>query len=291
MNLWSALRSRVALLAPLDRDPLARRDPAFIDQELQWLGPLTDAWYRPRIEGLEHIPDGPSLIVGMHNGGTMSPDMFTTMVAFWRRFGSARPAYGLAHDDVFRSRPLAAWLGKLGAVPAHQRNARALVERGASVLVYPGGDLDAFKPWRERHRVKFGERVGFVRTALATGVPIVPVVSVGAHETIAVLTDGQRIVRALGLSALTRAKVMPVMLCLPWGVWVGPWEAHLPMPSALHIRVLPPLKVELPPSAIDDERALATVRDQVQAAMQAEVDRLVAAGGFGVRARLRQLIG
>jgi hypothetical protein len=41
----------------------------------------------------------------------------------------------------------------------------------------------------------FGDRRGFVRLALRTQVPVVPAVSVGAHETLVVLTRGERLFR------------------------------------------------------------------------------------------------
>jgi 1-acyl-sn-glycerol-3-phosphate acyltransferase len=278
-----------ALAQPLGPDPLEWRDPGFILGELPLLGALIDRWFAPDVEGLEHLPQGPSLVVGTHNGGTLAPDMFTLMVACWRRFGVELPAYGLAHDQVFNMPVVGRWIARLGAVPARQRNARALLDRGATVLVYPGGDLDAFKPWRERHLVKFGDRTGFIRTAVAAGVPIVPVVSVGAHETVRVLTDGRDLARRLGLKALFRFEVLPVMLCLPWGVWVGAFETHLPAPSKIRIRMLPPIDLGLPPEAAGDEAAVLAARERVRATMQEALDGLVAEGHFGVRARFAEL--
>jgi 1-acyl-sn-glycerol-3-phosphate acyltransferase len=177
-------------------------------------------------------------------------------------------------------------MSRLGAVPARRGLAQAALARGAKVLVYPGGDLDTFKPYRDRHRVTFGDRKGFVRTAIAAGVPIVPVVSVGAHETLRVLTDGRRLAHALGLHRLLRVEVVPVMLCLPWGLWVGAWETHIPLPSRLRIRVLPPLRFEVPREAANDDAVVTRARDVVAATMQRALDALVAEGGFGVRMRL-----
>jgi 1-acyl-sn-glycerol-3-phosphate acyltransferase len=51
------------------------------------------------------------------------------------------------------------------------------------VLVYPGGDWEAHRPSWHGTRVEFAGREGFVRLALATGVPICPVVSIGGQET------------------------------------------------------------------------------------------------------------
>ena len=59
---------------------------------------------------------------------------------------------------------------------------------GAILLVYPGGDREVFRTWRDRNRIDFGGRLGFVRLALRTGVPVVPagsgapVVKVGPHS-------------------------------------------------------------------------------------------------------------
>jgi 1-acyl-sn-glycerol-3-phosphate acyltransferase len=264
------------------RDPLARRDAEVIRTEMGWIGQLIDTWFTPEIEGLEHVPDGASLVVGMHNGGNAAPDMFATMVAFWRRFGPERPSYGLAHDQICRAPVVGRWIQRLGAVPARQEHARELLSRGAAVLVYPGGDLDAFKPWRERHRVKFGERSGFIKTALHARVPIVPVVSVGAHETFGVVTDGRSLARAIGLKRWTRMEVLPVILCLPWGVWIGAFEGHIPLPSKIRIRVLPPMRFDFSP---DDRERVVAAKEEVRAVMQSAVDDLVARGDFGPLAR------
>jgi 1-acyl-sn-glycerol-3-phosphate acyltransferase len=65
------------------------------------------------------------------------------------------------------------------------------------VLVYPGSDLEVFRPWTERNRIILRGRKGFLRLALAAGVPIVPVVSAGTHEQLVVLTRGDRLARWL----------------------------------------------------------------------------------------------
>jgi 1-acyl-sn-glycerol-3-phosphate acyltransferase len=177
-------------------------------------------------------------------------------------------------------------LERVGEGGADVLAAGVVLERGAQVLVYPGGDIDTFKPWSERHTVKFGGRTGFVRLALRQQVPIVPVVSVGAHETFRVLTDGHRLAQALHLKQLLRLEVLPVFLCLPWGLWIGPYEMHLPLPSKIRLRVLPPIHFDLPPSAADDDDTVHALAEQVRCTMQAALDELARVHGYGVRARL-----
>ncbi len=40
--------------------------------------------------------------------------------------------------------------------------------------MFPGGDYDAYRPTAEANTIDFNGRTGYVRTALAAGVPIVP---------------------------------------------------------------------------------------------------------------------
>jgi len=270
-------------------DPLARRDPEAVAAFLELFGPAIDAWFAPEVIGAENALEGPSLTVASHNGGIMAPDMWILMMAGWRRFGPEAPSYGLAHDEVMHLPIVSRALGLLGGVPARNDQASTLLERGAQVLVYPGGDVDTFKPWSERHTVKFAGRTGYVRLALRRQVPIVPVVSVGAHETFCVLADGHRLAHALHLKERLRLEVLPVFLCLPWGLWIGPYELHVPLPSKVRLRVLPPIRFDLPPSAAEDDATVHALAEQVRHTMQAALDDLARVHDYGVRARLGEV--
>jgi 1-acyl-sn-glycerol-3-phosphate acyltransferase len=262
-----------------------RRDADTIQKTLPIFELLFRRYHHATVDGLEHVPDGPALAVGNHNGGIMSPDMFALMAAWWRHFGVDSPAYGLMHDLPFRLPVVGELMPRLGAVHARPANAVELLRRGAKVLVYPGGDIDAFRPWHRRHEVVFGERTGFIRVALRAGAPIVPVVSAGAHESFRILTDGREIVRRLGLKKLARVEVLPIILCLPWGVTVGT-GFYWPLPVRIRIRVLAPIRwPELGPEAADDDAIVWRCREQVRAAMQTALDELTREGGLGLRGR------
>jgi 1-acyl-sn-glycerol-3-phosphate acyltransferase len=289
-----ALLSRLAhygalVGAPRAATPLDERDAAFIAREIDLIGPVLDAWYAPDVMGLDNIPLGRALAVGTHNGGYMAPDMFSTMVAFWRQFGTERPAYGLVHDFVFKIPVAGKWIARLGGVPANPGNAAALLERDVAVLVYPGGDRDAFKPYARRHVVDFSGRMGFIRTAVRAQAPIVPVVSVGAHEGIYILTDGHELAERLGLTKRFRMDVLPIMLAFPFGIAVGAAAPYVPVPTRVRVRALPAIHLGLPPDAADDADAVRAAHDRVRDAMQAGLDALVEEGGYGPSARLDAL--
>jgi 1-acyl-sn-glycerol-3-phosphate acyltransferase len=265
------------------------RDPAFIREMLPLLAPFFERYHQMTVDGLDRMPEGRALIVGNHNGGITTPDMFALMVAYWRRFGADAPAYGLMHDVMFRVPVAGPMMARLGAVPAHPANAVALLEQDARVLVYPGGDLDAFKSHARRHEIVFGRRRGFIRVALRARAPIVPVVAVGAHEAFHVLTDGAAFARRLPMKRLLRVEVLPVILGLPWGLSVGPVPTF-PLPVRMKLRVLEPIAwPELGPEAAEDDAIVDRCREEVRAAMQAALDAMVREGGFG-RRPLRELL-
>ncbi len=219
-------------------------------------------WHRLEVDGDLTTPDRPVLFVANHGfGGIFDLNVFAVLAAF-DELGLDRPVTALTHQLAWTLRvgPL---IEALGARPASRESALEAYAREEHVLVLPGGDLDAFKPFEDRNRIVFGGRTGFARLAIEAGVPVVPIVSAGAGESLLVLSDGQRIARALRLDRLLRSKTVPVSVSLPWGVNVGAvgLVPYLPLPSKLVTRVLPPMEPH------DDEPAEAFA-GRVEAAMQ-----------------------
>jgi 1-acyl-sn-glycerol-3-phosphate acyltransferase len=239
-------RTAPARSAPKSRgdtvpEVLGERDPDYVRRSLPFTWPLIAAWFRPDIRGLDRIPaSGPVLLVGNHSGGNVAPDTLAFTLGFYRRFGVERPFYQLAHHLVMEA-PLLSLLRKYGTIEAGRGNARAALDAGAAVLVYPGGDWEVHRPSWHSGRVEFAGREGFVRLALAARVPIIPVVAIGGQETALFLTRGERLARALRLDTRFRLKVLPVSLALPWGLDVGDLLGHVALPAKITIQVLQPI--------------------------------------------------
>ncbi len=226
-----------------DTVDLSGRDPDFIRANLPawWL--ISTLYHRAEINGFDRVPDGPVLFVGNHSGGNMTPDSGVFLLGFNTYFGVERPIYALAHRLVAAAPVIGRYLRRLGVVAASQKAARHVLAEGASVLVYPGGDVETHRPWTARHEIRFDGRKGFIRLAAEAGVPIVPVVADGGHDTFFVLTDGRRLAKTLRLDRLGRLKVLPISLALPWGINVGDFLGHLPLPTKIRVEVLEPIDV------------------------------------------------
>jgi 1-acyl-sn-glycerol-3-phosphate acyltransferase len=216
------------------------------------------------------------MFVSNHSGGTSVPDVWGFVVAWYERFGVRRPMHPLAHDMILSTHAIGHYLEERGVLRANSEVAvAALRDHRHDLLVMPGGDLDTWRPYRERFRVRFGKRTGYVRTALRAGVPIVPMANAGAHETFYVLTDGRALARRLHLHEFARAEIFPIHLSLPWGVAIGPWP-HLPVPSTLRYRLGAPIQ---PPRAFArdepiDEALLNEIDAEVRLTVQALLDEL-----------------
>jgi 1-acyl-sn-glycerol-3-phosphate acyltransferase len=225
----------------LPDDPLEAWDPEHIRRTLPLLQAINAAYFRPDVRGLENIPaDTPSLLAGNHSGGLLIADTFVFAAAFYDHFGPDRRFHQLAHDAAARS-PLMGFVRRYGVVPASHDNAHAAFERGAPVLVYPGGDYETFRPSWHSDQIEFGGRRGFVRLALEENVPIVPVVAVGGQETALFLTRGERAAKLLRLDKLARIKVLPVSIGPPLGINLLDFPGRIPLPAKITIQVLPPV--------------------------------------------------
>ena len=128
----------------------------------------------------------------------------------------------------------------MGFLPATRDNATTLLRSGSVTIVFPGGDHDVFRPSTEANRIDFAGRTGYVRTAVEAGVPIVPVVSIGGHETQLYLARGERLARLLRLDKLLRTTQAPLILGFPFGL-TGAVPVNLPLPSKIVTQVLEPV--------------------------------------------------
>ncbi|NVB42137.1 glycerol acyltransferase [Pseudenhygromyxa sp. WMMC2535] len=265
----------MAELHHLDPDDIARDDEA-VARTVARVGPVLDFWFQPEIRGLERLPKGAALLVGNHNGGTVSPDAFVLGVALHRAHGISAVPYWLAHDMVV-SLPGFRRMVPLGVVRASSSMAHELFSVGRKVLVYPGGEQDTLRPWAERDRIIFAGRTGYLRVALRERVPVVPVVIAGAHEALVIIGGGRTIARALFTKPLFRVDTWPLTLSLPWGFTPGPPFVYLPFPVRMLGEVLEPIEFERSgPEAASDAAYVRRCDDLVRARMQAALSRLAA---------------
>ena len=268
----AALSQRIA-----DRraDTSLERDPDFIRRLLPAIAAYT-SYFTPEVRRLDRVPvDGPALLVGNHSGLFYMPEVWTCGQAILERRGIDEPAYVLGYDLLFAMPGIGPFLRRLGAVPASASEAESALARGACVVVYPGGDREACRPWTQRNEVDFDGRTGFVRLALRCGVPVIPVVTHGGHHAVVVLARGERLARAAGLGML-RVNVFPILAGPPFGV-TSLLMPPPPLPAHLTVEFLPAFDwTGYGPGAADDTRIVSACYEDITDRMQAALGRLSA---------------
>jgi acyltransferase-like protein len=219
-------------------------------------------YHRYTVEGLEHL-DAPrsALIVGYH-GRPFAFDLCMLSVTLYDRLGYL--PHGVVHRGTRAIAPLRWLCDALGFVTGDDERLAAAVARGEHIMVTPGGAREGCRSFRNRYRVSWGERLGYLRTAVKYGLSIVPVAAAGADWTYIGLNDAEFLGRRLGLPS--------DWAWLPW-LGVGPFGLFPfspPFPVRLHQMVGEPIA---PHAGGTDREALLRLHRRVTGAVQALLDR------------------
>ena len=220
------------------------------------------SWFRVEWEGLENVPQtGGALLVSNH-AGMLPVDGGLIQLGIEEELG--RKVYALAHNGFFSFPFLGPMLERAGAVVGNPDNAHRLLQEDQSlVLVFPEGEKGPVKPPSERYRLQRFGRGGFVETAMRAGVPIVPIVLMGAEDATPVLAQFQ----------LAGNRFPLTLNSLMFGPILG---AFLPFPVKIRGRVLPAMQWDEQPNLESYPRSLVMDRaENIRERMQGALDVLV----------------
>ena len=256
---------------------LKLRDGGYVARLLPFLRLAVKLWFRSEVHGMEKVPEGGALIVSNHSGGMVAMDVPIIAVAFHDEFGVDRPLYVLAHDMLFMGQGKDIF-PRAGFLPATRENAEAVLRSGGVTIVFPGGDYDVFRPTTSANRIDFNGRTGYVRTAIETGAPIVPVVSIGGQEAYVFFNRGEQLARLLRLEKLLRTRYLPLTFGFPFGFTFG-IPPNLPLPTKIETTVLDPIDVT---EEFGDDPDVAEVDRAVRERMQDALDEMARARRFPV---------
>ena len=221
---WSAIEAAVrAIRAGLGTAGGEQLDVYGRDARLsEAVAPLLDflysRWFRVEVEGAGHVPAGGALLVANHSGALPldGPMLHEALRRERPEFPEAR---WLAEDQVFYAPLLGTLFNRLGAVRASPDSATRLLAEGRPVLIFPEGIQGIGKPFRDRYRLQRFGRGGFVKLALRTRRPILPVAIMGAEETLPLL--GKLPGGLLGVPYVPVSPLGPLPLPAKWRIRIG----------------------------------------------------------------------
>jgi 1-acyl-sn-glycerol-3-phosphate acyltransferase len=248
-------------------------DWGFMARQKYLWNPLMDYWFRMDVDGWENIPEPPVLLVGIHSGAPFVWDAWTVGAQWWRHFGSERKLHGTAHDALMALPVVGSYFRRMGVLPAAPDSITAALAAGHDVALWPGGERDSLRPWSKRDEAILAGRTGFVRLAIRSGVPIVPIATVGGPDSMPVLATGRRLAKLLALDRVARLKMFPIALQAPWGISPA-LLPELPLPTKIRTAFQEPIELDSDPERAQDDEYVQAGYDQVLASIQDGMDAL-----------------
>jgi 1-acyl-sn-glycerol-3-phosphate acyltransferase len=225
-------------------------NPATAKRAYLWTALLYRYWFRAETHGIDRLPQGRMLLIANH-AGQVAIDAAMIGTAMILEAEPPRMIRGMGEYWL----PTVPWLNiamvRTGSVVGTRKNCVDLLEDGECVIAFPEGVRGINKLIWDRYQLEeFGR--GFMRLALETHSPIVPVAVVGSEE------QAPSIANLRGLGSLLGLPAFPVTLTWPW---LGPLGL-LPLPVKYHIHFGEPMLFDGNPN--DEDEVIADKVERVK---------------------------
>ncbi len=250
-----------------DRADKFGRDHTFLEFLLPLVQFLYHQYFRVEATGVGHVPvDGPAILVANH-AGALPYDGAMVGLAVFNNHTKKRDVRFLVDDFVFDLPLLGTFIQRIGGVRASQENAQALIDAGHLIAVFPEGTKGIGKLYDERYQLQRFGKGGFVRLAMRTQAPIVPVAIVGSEEIHPIIWKSDKFAKPLRLPFLPFTPTFP---------WLGPLGL-VPLPSKWKITFARPVKFDrFTEKDAENEELVNEKADEIKAAIQEMLDKTLA---------------
>lgn len=212
-------------------------------------------YFRAQTFGIEHLPPaGRVLLVSNHSGQLPFDGLVIGSACFLE---PEVPRLIRAMVEFFvPTVPFASYLfSRWGQITGTPENCRRLLASEEAVLVFPEGARGISKPFSQRYQLaEFGK--GFMRLALETGAPVIPVAVIGAEEQ----------APAFNAKSLAKLLRMPAFPIVPYPPFIAP----LPLPVKYRVYFGEPMTFSGDPDDDDDilDDKVKVVRSKIQSMIQ-----------------------
>ncbi len=224
-------------------------------------------YWRIETSGFENIPDtGRALLVSNHSGQLPWDGAMVSTALY-----SEHPAQRLSRNlyaTWFPTLPfISTVLERGGQVMATVENGTRLLEQDELVAVFPEGYKGVSKLFKNRYRLARFGRGGFVKMALNTQAPMIPMSVVGAEETYISIYKSTSIAKLIGFP------FFPLSLRFPWTGLLG----LIPFPTKWYIDFGEPIPTdEYGPDAAQNMVLVSQLSDQVRNIVQGMINTRLA---------------
>lgn len=222
-------------------------------------------WFGVKIAGLQNIPaKGKAVLFGNHSG-VLPVDGCLLYDGIINYHPEPRRVRFLVTKFLLNKPWIGTFLRGFGCIPPDYNVATDMLHKQELVHFYPEGEAGTGKLFKNRYNlVDF--HAGFVRAAIETSSPLVPIVTIGGEEIYPMLAD------AKPLAKLLRMPYFPLTPFFPWFGLLG----FIPLPTNVMICIWPAFRLPYPPEAAEDTKLVAQITEDIRADLQAKVTDLLA---------------
>lgn len=211
-------------------------------------------YFRVETHDIDRVPEGRVLLICNH-AGQLPFDGAMLGMAMLLEADPPRLARPMAEYWVSQLPFVSEMAARTGSMVGTRENCIHMLEQGECVMVFPEGVRGMNKLYSQRYQLqRFG--LGFLRLALQTDTPIVPVALVGSEEQQPGLANLQPLARLLGMPALPITPTFP---------WLGPLGL-LPLPVRYHFYFGEVLRFQGDP--LDEDAVIQRHVDVVRASIE-----------------------
>jgi 1-acyl-sn-glycerol-3-phosphate acyltransferase len=230
-------------------------NPEVVRRVLPFAKYLYRYYFRTEVFGADRIPPNGRLLVVANHSGQLPVDGMVLAVSLLLDTKPPRMVRGMVERFV----PRLPWVNTLftrcGQILGAPENCRRLLESNETVMVFPEGARGISKPPSHSYRLtEFG--YGFLRLAIQTKSPILPVAIIGGEE---------QYIRVANLTALARIFKLPAVPLFLFGMLPIP-GGLIPFPTRYRLHFGEPLYFEGDPD--EDDAILGKKVKQVKSQIQ-----------------------
>jgi 1-acyl-sn-glycerol-3-phosphate acyltransferase len=208
-------------------------------------------YFRVEVSDIDRLPEGRVLVIANH-AGQLPFDAAMLGLALLMEARPPRIARSMGEYWISRLPWVSILAARTGALVGTPQNCIHMLENGECVVAFPEGVRGLNKLFSQRYQLqRFG--TGFMRLALETAAPIVPVAIVGSEEQQPSFANLEGLARMFGAPALPITPTFP---------WLGPLGL-LPLPVKYRISFGEPLCFE--GEASDEDAVIDAKVEEVKA--------------------------
>jgi len=227
---------------------------------------LFQHWFAVKIADIENVPaEGSAVIFGNHSGG-LPVDGLLLYDGVINDHPQPRRVRYLVSKFLLGVPGVGKFLKGFGCVAPDYETSVELLRAQDLVTFYPEAEKGTGKLFKNRYKLA-DFHSGFVRAALATESPMVPVITIGGEEIYPIFANVKTIAKILK---------WPYFPLTPFFPWLPPPFCANALPVKILICVLPQFSLKYPPEAADDEVLVEQIARDIRSDLQSMVSDVLA---------------